>query len=50
MGVPGADHLAGLCDEWKNRETRERIYAMIITEPNDDAEVHDHMPSERRQT
>jgi putative SOS response-associated peptidase YedK len=37
----------GLWDEWKNRETGERIKscAMIITEPNDFvAEVHDRMP------
>jgi putative SOS response-associated peptidase YedK len=39
--------IAGLWDEWKNRETGERIKscAMIITEPNDFiAEVHDRMP------
>jgi putative SOS response-associated peptidase YedK len=39
--------VAGLWDEWKNRETGERIKscAMIITEPNDFvAEVHDRMP------
>jgi putative SOS response-associated peptidase YedK len=39
--------IAGLWDEWKNRETGERIKScvMIITEPNDFvAEVHDRMP------
>jgi putative SOS response-associated peptidase YedK len=39
--------IAGLWDEWKNRETGERIKscAMIITEPNElVAEVHDRMP------
>lgn len=39
--------VAGLWDEWKNRETGERIKscAMIITEPNAFvAEVHDRMP------
>jgi len=39
--------IAGLWDEWKNRETSERIKSctMIITEPNDFvAEVHDRMP------
>jgi putative SOS response-associated peptidase YedK len=39
--------VAALWDEWKNRETGERIKscAMIITEPNDFvAEVHDRMP------
>jgi putative SOS response-associated peptidase YedK len=38
---------AGLWDEWRNRETGERIKScsMIITEPNDFvAEVHDRMP------
>jgi putative SOS response-associated peptidase YedK len=38
---------AGLWDEWKNRETGERIKscAMIITGPNEFvAEVHDRMP------
>ena len=38
---------AGLWDEWKNRETGERLKSctMIITEPNDfAAEVHDRMP------
>jgi putative SOS response-associated peptidase YedK len=38
---------AGLWDEWKNRETGERIKSctMIITEPNDfAAEIHDRMP------
>ena len=39
---------AGLWDEWKNRETGERLKssAMIITEPNEFvAEVHDRMPA-----
>ena len=39
--------VAGLWDEWKNRETGERIKscAMIICEPNEFvAEVHDRMP------
>jgi putative SOS response-associated peptidase YedK len=39
--------VAALWDEWKNRETGERLKscAMIITEPNDFvAEVHDRMP------
>jgi putative SOS response-associated peptidase YedK len=39
--------VAGLWDEWKNRETGERIKscAMIITQPNEFvAEVHDRMP------
>jgi putative SOS response-associated peptidase YedK len=39
--------IAGLWDEWKNRETGERLKscAMIITEPNEFvAEVHDRMP------
>jgi putative SOS response-associated peptidase YedK len=39
--------VAGRWDEWKNRETSERIKscAMIIIEPNDFvAEVHDRMP------
>ena len=39
---------AGLWDEWKNRETGERLKSctMIITEPNDfAAEVHDRMPA-----
>jgi putative SOS response-associated peptidase YedK len=38
---------AGLWDEWKNRETGERLKSctMIITEPNTFvAEVHDRMP------
>jgi putative SOS response-associated peptidase YedK len=38
---------AGLWDQWKNRETGERIKSctMIITEPNEFvAEVHDRMP------
>ena len=38
---------AGLWDEWKNRETGERLKSctMIITEPNDfAAEIHDRMP------
>jgi hypothetical protein len=37
---------AGLWDEWKNRETGERLKSctMIITEPNDfTAEIHDRM-------
>jgi putative SOS response-associated peptidase YedK len=39
--------IAGLWDQWKNKETGERIKSctMIITEPNDYvAEVHDRMP------
>ena len=39
--------IAGLWDEWKNRETGERLKscAMIITKPNEFvAEVHDRMP------
>ena len=39
--------VAGLWDEWKNRETGERIKscAMIITTPNEFVgEVHDRMP------
>jgi putative SOS response-associated peptidase YedK len=39
--------VAGLWDEWKNRETDERIKscAMIICEPNNFvAEIHDRMP------
>ena len=39
--------VAGLWDQWKNKETGERIKscAMIITEPNAFvAEVHDRMP------
>jgi putative SOS response-associated peptidase YedK len=39
--------IAGLWDEWKNKETGERLKscAMIITEPNEAvAEVHDRMP------
>jgi putative SOS response-associated peptidase YedK len=39
--------VAGLWDEWKNRETGERLKSctMIITGPNDFvAEVHDRMP------
>jgi putative SOS response-associated peptidase YedK len=39
--------VAGLWDEWKNRETGERLTscAMIITDPNGFvAEVHDRMP------
>jgi putative SOS response-associated peptidase YedK len=39
--------IAGLWDEWKNRETGEllRSCAMVITEPNDlVAEVYDRMP------
>ena len=38
---------AGLRDEWKNRETDERLKSctMIITEPNEfAAEIHDRMP------
>jgi putative SOS response-associated peptidase YedK len=38
---------AGLWDEWKNRETGERLRSctMIITEPNESAaEIHDRMP------
>jgi hypothetical protein len=44
--VAGADDR-GLWDQWKNRETGERIKscAMIITEPNEfAAEAHDRMP------
>ena len=39
---------AGLWDEWKDRETGERLKSctMIITEPNDfPAEIHDRMPA-----
>jgi putative SOS response-associated peptidase YedK len=39
---------AGLWDEWKDRETGERLKSctMIITEPNDfAAEIHDRMPA-----
>jgi putative SOS response-associated peptidase YedK len=39
--------IAGLWDQWKNRETGERIKSctMIIAQPNDFvAEVHDRMP------
>ena len=39
--------VAGLWDQWKNKETGERVRscAMIITEPNGFvAEVHDRMP------
>ena len=39
--------IAGLWDEWKNRETGDRLKscAMIISEPNAFvAEVHDRMP------
>src|ERR1700758_2465988 len=38
---------AGLWDEWKNRDTGERLKSctMIITEPNEvAAEIHDRMP------
>ena len=38
---------AGLWDEWKNRETGERLKscAMIVGEPNDfAAEIHDRIP------
>ena len=38
---------AGLWDEWKNRETGERLKSctMIVTEPSDFvAEIHDRMP------
>jgi putative SOS response-associated peptidase YedK len=38
---------AGLWDEWKDRQTGERLKSctMIITEPNDfAAEIHDRMP------
>jgi SOS response associated peptidase (SRAP) len=38
---------AGLWDEWKDRQTGERLKSctMIITEPNDFAvEIHDRMP------
>ena len=44
---PPALTVAGLWDEWKNRETGEplRSCTMIITEPNDFvAAVHDRMP------
>jgi putative SOS response-associated peptidase YedK len=40
--------VAGLWDEWKNRDTGERLKSctMIITEPNDfAAEIHDRMPA-----
>jgi putative SOS response-associated peptidase YedK len=43
----GAGWLAGLWDEWKDRQTGERLKSctMIITEPNDfAAETHDRMP------
>jgi putative SOS response-associated peptidase YedK len=39
---------AGLWDEWKNRETGERLKSctMIVTEPNEfAAEIHDRMPA-----
>jgi putative SOS response-associated peptidase YedK len=39
--------IAGLWDQWKNKETGERIKSctMIISEPNEFvAEVHDRMP------
>jgi len=39
--------MAGLWDEWKNVETKERLLSctMLITEPNHFvAEVHDRMP------
>ena len=39
--------IAGLWDQWKNRETGERIKSctMIITEPNEFVgEAHDRMP------
>jgi SOS response associated peptidase (SRAP) len=39
--------VAGLWDEWKNRETGERLKSctMIVGEPNDfAAEIHDRMP------
>ena len=39
--------IAGIWDQWKNRETDELLKscAMIITEPNDFVgEVHDRMP------
>jgi putative SOS response-associated peptidase YedK len=39
---------AGLWDEWKNRDTGEKLRSctMIITEPNDFvAKVHDRMPA-----
>ena len=39
---------AGLWDEWKNRETAERVMSctMIITEPNGfAAQIHDRMPA-----
>src|SRR6185369_7017686 len=39
---------AGLWDEWKDRETGERLKSctILITEPNDfAAEVHDRMPA-----
>jgi putative SOS response-associated peptidase YedK len=38
---------AGLCDEWKNRETGERVKSctLIVGEPNNFAtEIHDRMP------
>jgi putative SOS response-associated peptidase YedK len=38
---------AGLWDDWKNRETRERLKSctMIVTGPNDfAADIHDQMP------
>jgi putative SOS response-associated peptidase YedK len=44
---------AGLWDEWKDRETGERLKSctMIITEPNDfSAEIHDRMPVFLRET
>ena len=40
--------VAGLWDEWKNRETGERLKSctMIITEPNTIvADIHDRMPA-----
>jgi hypothetical protein len=49
MELPCADHLAGVCDEWKNCETRQRIKSCeitIIERVDFVAEVHDHMPSE----
>ena len=39
--------IAGLWDEWKNRQTGDRLNscAMIISEPNEFvAEMHDRMP------
>jgi putative SOS response-associated peptidase YedK len=39
---------AGMWDEWKNRETDERMrsFATIITEPNGfAAQIHDRMPA-----